>query len=384
MRDADPFAEPEAYASLRREATALCAAVEPMAGEADEAETLHAGMAAALRESGLARATVPAAYGGRSESVDPRAVTTVREVLMGTSAHLDSLFGMQGVGSHALGVAGSPELREQWLPRVAALEALAALALTEPGTGSDLRNVSTTIRDVGDRLVVDGVKAFITNAGAAAFYTILGREGDEYSLVLVPADADGLRVVSGPSLIAPHILGEVRLGAVEVDASHRIGPPGAGFKLALATLAVFRVSVAGAAVGLAAAALEEATRHAMTREQFGAPLAKLGGVSQMLARSWVDVEAARAITYRAAAAARVDPEGALHLSSIAKVAATEAAGEVVDRCVQVMGRFGLVRGSKIERLYRNARPMRIYEGSTEVILDSLARRLQREVAGRGS
>ena len=168
VRDADPFAEPEAYASLRREATALCAAVEPMADEADEAETLHAGMAAALRESGLARATVPAAYGGRSESVDPRAVTTVREVLMGTSAHLDSLFGMQGVGSHALGVAGSPELREQWLPRVAALEALAALALTEPGTGSDLRNVSTTIRDVGDRLVVDGVKAFITNAGAAA------------------------------------------------------------------------------------------------------------------------------------------------------------------------------------------------------------------------
>jgi acyl-CoA dehydrogenase len=162
---------------------------------------------------------------------------------------------------------------------------------------------------------------------------------------------------------------------VRVPADHRIGPPGKGFSLALATLATFRVSVAGAAVGLAQAALEEAVRHTSSREQFGTPLARLGPVPTMLARSWTDIEMARSLTYRAAAAAARDPLANLHLSSMAKVAATEISGQVVDRAVQVMGRFGLVRGSLIERLYREARPMRIYEGATEVILDSLARQL---------
>jgi acyl-CoA dehydrogenase len=160
-----------------------------------------------------------------------------------------------------------------------------------------------------------------------------------------------------------------------VPADHGLGQPGEGFRLALATLATFRVSVAGAAVGLAQAALDEAVRHASGREQFGAPLARLGPVPGLLARSWTDIEMARSLTYRAAAAAARDPLASLHLSSMAKVAATEMAGQVVDRAVQVMGRFGLVRGSVIERLYREARPMRIYEGSTEVILDSLARQL---------
>lgn len=137
----------------------------------------------------------------------------------------------------------------------------------------------------------------------------------------------------------------------------------------LATLAVFRVSVAGSAVGLAQAALDEALRHATVREQFGAPLIALGAVSQNVALSWTEIESARALTYRAAALAGSDPLGRLDLSSIAKVGATEAAGRVVDRSVQVMGRFGLVRGSKIERLYRNARPLRVYEGATEVLLD---------------
>jgi acyl-CoA dehydrogenase len=131
-------------------------------------------------------------------------------------------------------------------------------------------------------------------------------------------------------------------------------------------------------VGLAQGALDEAIRHTTTREQFGAPLWKLGGVSASLASSWIDIEMARSLTYRAASAAARDPLANLHLSSIAKVAATEAAGRVTDRSVQAMGRFGLIRGSKIERLYRDARPMRIYEGSTEVIYDSLARKLVKD------
>ena len=145
----------------------------------------------------------------------------------------------------------------------------------------------------------------------------------------------------------------------------------------LQTLAVFRATVAGSAVGLAQAALDEALKHAKEREQFGKPLIELGAVSQSLALSWTEVESARAITYRAAALARQEPLRHLDLSSIAKVSATEAAGRVVDRSVQTMGRFGLVSGTKIERLYRNARPLRVYEGATEVLLDSLARRLSK-------
>jgi acyl-CoA dehydrogenase len=194
-------------------------------------------------------------------------------------------------------------------------------------------------------------------------------------MVLVPADADGLVVERGSSLIAPHVLGELTFNGVRVPAEHRLGVPGKAFSLMLQTLAVFRVSVAGSAVGLAQAALDEAVAHARTREQFGKPLFEIGAVSQSLAMSWTEVEAARSFVYRAAALAEGDPLGHLDFSSMAKVSATEAAGRVVDRSLQTMGRFGLVRGSKIERLYRNARALRVYEGATEVILDSLARRL---------
>jgi acyl-CoA dehydrogenase len=193
----------------------------------------------------------------------------------------------------------------------------------------------------------------------------------------VPADTPGVSTSSPHQIIAPHVLGDVILDGVAVPASHRLGGPVAGFTLVLATLATFRVSVAGAAVGLATAALTEAVRHCAAREQFGKPLARLGSVPAALASSWTDVEMARALTYRAAASAAREPLAHLDLSSLAKVGATEAAGRVVDRAVQVMGRFGLVRGSKIERLYREARPMRIYEGATDVIYDSLARQLVR-------
>lgn len=372
------FELPASHVRLRERAANLAAELAPVAAAADASTEPHAETVEALRASGLCELTVPAAYGGLLDRVDPLAVTVVREALMAGSAHLDSLFAMQGIGSFALATAGGDELRTEWLPRVASLRAIAALALTEPEVGSDMRQIATSIEARGDELVVDGTKAFITNAGAAAFYSVLGRERDGYSLVLVPADAPGVTVEPGPDLIAPHILGTVRLDGVAVPAGNRIGASGEGFRLTLATLAAFRVSVAGSAVGLAQAALEEAVRHARGREQFGAPLSDIGAVSQPLARSWAEIEAARSLTYRAAAAAAADPRGALDLSSMAKVVATETAGAVVDRCVQAMGRFGLRSDSKIERLYRNARPLRVYEGATEVILDALARRLVKE------
>jgi acyl-CoA dehydrogenase len=175
--------------------------------------------------------------------------------------------------------------------------------------------------------------------------------------------------------MAPHVLGEIGFDDVELPPDARLGAPGRGLDLVMATLAVFRVSVAGAAVGLAQAALEEAVRHARSRVQFGRPLARHGPVAQMLADSRTEIEMARLLAYRAASLARKDPAGSLQQSSMAKLAATETACRVVDRCVQVMGRFGLIRNSKIERAYRQARPMRIYEGASEVLRLGIAREL---------
>ncbi len=376
------FELPERYLTLQREARELAAACADVAARADEADRLDPDVRTRLTASGLCSVVVAGEFGGRFAEVDSLAVTVVREALAFESAHLDSMFAMQGIGSFAISVGGSEAVRKQWLPAVGTLEAIAALALTEPDVGSDLRAITTTVTSDGGDLVVNGHKSFITNAGDADFYSVLCKEGDGYSLVLVPADTPGVVVTSPHQVIAPHVLGDVVFDDVRVPVDHRLGDPGNGFKLMLKTLATFRVSVAGAAVGLAQAALEEALCHTSAREQFGVPLARLGPVPSKLAESWVEIEMARAMSYRAAAAAAREPLTALHLSSIAKVGATEMAGRTVDRCVQVMGRFGLLRGSKVERLYREARPMRIYEGSTEVILESLAKKLVKDRAGR--
>ena len=370
---------PESHRAVVSEARALAASVEDVAMEADESSTLHPGVVEALRASALGELMVPAAYGGRFEQVDPLAVCLAREALMKTSAHLDALFALQGIGSYAIARAGTDEQRAHWLPRVANCEAIAALALTEPVAGSDLKGITTTAVERGSDLVINGAKSFISNAGVAAFYTTMVKEGDGYSLVLVPADTAGLEISRSPEIIAPHVLGDMTFNDVVVPSEARLGEPGAAFRHVLATLAVFRISVAGAAVGLMEGALEEAVRHTRTREQFGRPLARLGPVAAMLADSWADLESARLLTYQTAAAASRDPADTVDRSSLAKLHATEAAARVVDRCVQCMGRWGLIRGSKIEKYYRQARPMRVYEGASEVLRLGIAARLTREV-----
>jgi len=368
-----------AYKAIQAEARELARAVEPLAATADEMSEVHPGVLAALQKSGLSSLMVPAAYGGRSERPDPLAICLVREVLMGTSSHLDSLFALQGIGSYAISVGGSEEQRRTWLPKVARAEALAALALTEEDVGSDLKRVATELTATPEGLRLHGSKSFISNGGAADFYIVFAKEDGAYSMVLVPADTKGVSIAPTPVIMAPHVLAELNFNKVVLPASARLGQPGRGLDLVLATLAVFRVSVAGAACGLARAALEEAVRHTRTRIQFGRPLAKLGPVAQMLADCWTEIEMAQLLTYRAASYAVTDPAAALPHSSMAKLAATEAASRVVDRCVQMMGRFGLIRNSKIERLYRQARPMRIYEGASEVLRLGIAKQLSEEV-----
>lgn len=367
------------YLEIQQEARELAQSVEHIACDADASSELHPGMLEALQASNLANLMVPSRYGGRFEEIDPLAICLVREALMATSSHLDSLFALQGIGSFAVTAAGSDAQRSEWLPRIATAEVLPALALTEPVAGSDLKAVVTEIVPGEHGFILNGSKSFISNAGCAAFYVVFAKEGDGFSMVLVPADAEGLSVTPTPELIAPHVLGEVEFKNVFLAEDARLGPPGKGLGLVLSTLSVFRVSVAGAAVGLAQAALEEAVRHTRSREQFGKPLAKLGPVAQMLADSWTEIEMARLLTYRAAVMACDKPSASLPHSSMAKLAASEMASRVVDRCVQMMGRWGLIHDSKIERLYRQARPMRIYEGSSEVLRLGIASELVRIV-----
>ena len=368
--------------AIQQEARAVARQVEAFAAEADECSHVHQPTLEVLRASDLSSLMVPAAHGGRHERVDPLAVCVAREALMRASSHLDSLFALQGIGSYAIAVAGTDEQREEWLPRVARAEVLAALALTEPVAGSDLRGIETTLTDHGDEVELNGTKSFISNGGAAGFYTTMAKEENRFSLVLVPADAPGVSIEPSPEIIAPHVLGEVTFDRVRLPASARLGEPGAGFRHVLATLSVFRISVAGAAVGLMDGALSCAANHAANREQFGRPLVRLGPVAGLLADSWAELEATRLLAYATAEAAREDPSAHLDRSSLAKLAATEAASRVADRCVQVMGRWGLIRGSDIERYYRQARPMRIYEGASEVLRLGIATRLCDEVADR--
>ncbi|MCY3951057.1 MAG: acyl-CoA dehydrogenase family protein [bacterium] len=382
---------PQIYKDVQAEARAVGAQVAPFAAEADECSEVHGPTLAVLRASGLSELMVPAAYGGRFEKVDPLAVCVAREVCMKASAHLDALLALQGLGSYAIAIGGSETQRRLWLPRVASGESLAAIALTEPEAGSDLKAITTTLRPSGtgdDELVVSGRKSFISNAPVADFFTTLVREpapegSDEdmysYSVVLVPADSPGVQVSPSPEVIAPHVLGEIDFDDVAISADHRLGEPGSGFAHVLATLSVFRSSLAGAAVGLMEGALEIATRHAVERQQFGRPLARLGAVANLLADSWTDLESSRLLAYRAADMARQDPGTTLDYSSMAKLAATDAAARVVDRCVQIMGRWGLIKGSRIEQYYRQARPMRIYEGASEILRLGVASRLCREI-----
>ena len=368
------------YAPIQEAARRLAAKLEPIAVVADSRSDLQADVLALLRESDLIRLTVPSAYGGSDEVVDPVAICLVRETLMGMCSAADSLFALQGIGSYAISMVGTEEQKQAWLPRVASGEVLAAMALTEPVAGSDLRSITTTAREEDGRIVINGEKAFISNAGVAGFYVVLAKEEVGLSTFLVPANAPGLTTSPAPELGAAHVLGNLSLADVTLPLEARLGEPGQGLKPVLSTLAVFRVSVAAAAVGLAQVALDEATRHARERIQFGRPLIRLGPVAGLLADAWADVEATRLLTYRAAEMAREDPLAHLEHSSLAKLAATEACSRVVDRCVQVSGRWGLIKDSRLERCHRQARPMRIYEGASEVLRLGIARQLAVEVA----
>ena len=324
----------------------------------------------ALGEGGWLRACVPGRFGGIRAQLDVRTLCLARETLAQESALADFAFAMQGLGSGPLTLFGSAELQRRYLPDVAAGRSIPAFALSEREAGSDVASLVTQARRDGGAYVINGEKAWISNAGIADVYVVFARTGVEGAKGLtafaVDAATPGLTVTERIETISPHPLGTLHFERVSVPVECRIGEEGEGFKIAMATLDVFRSTVGAAALGFASRALGESVAHAKSRRLFGAPLAALQMTQAAIAAMATDVDASALLVYRAAwakdsGAARITREAAM-----AKWFATEAAGRVCDRAVQLFGGRGVTRGEIVERLYRDVRALRVYEGASEI------------------
>jgi acyl-CoA dehydrogenase len=361
----------------RLEAFVAAQAAEPV-DESDE----HAATREYVRRlagAGLLRMMVPGEHGGAYERPLATGICLARQWLSRHSGALDTAFVMQGLGSYPVSQAGTPELRAELLPRVARGEVICAFALTEPNAGSDVSGMQTRAEPDGDGVRLYGEKCLISNAGVAGSYVVFAREADaddgkpRFGAFWVPGDAPGLSV-ERIQVIAPHPIGTVRFEGVQVPAAHRLGAPGEGLHIALGTLDLFRVTVGAAALGLADRALTEAVGHLSRRVQFGKPLAQQQGLRFALAEVVTDHVAAQLLVYRAAAA-RDEGRATADMPAMAKLHATETAQRVIDRAVQSLGGLGVTVGQATERLYREVRALRIYEGTSEIQKLVIARAL---------
>ncbi len=321
------------------------------------------------------------AIGGAGAPIDTRALCLIRETLARHNGLADFAFAMQGLGSGALSLFGTAAQRERYLPRVARGEAIAAFALSEPDAGSDVAALRCTARLEGDAYVLDGDKTWISNGGIADFYVLCARTGDApgargIGAFVVDAGTPGFTIAERLAVIAPHPLARLRFEGCRVPAAQRIGAAGQGFKVAMATLDVFRTSVAAAALGFARRAFDDALAHATQRRMFGQTLADFQLTQAKLAQMATHIDASALLTYRAAwqrdRGGKVTKEAAM-----AKMTATESAQQVIDAAVQMFGGLGVTSGHPAERLYREIRALRIYEGATEVQQLIIARELLR-------
>lgn len=322
-----------------------------------------------LGEGGWLRYAVPAPYGGHHERLDVRTLCLARETLARSSGLADFAFAMQGLGAGPISLFGSDELKRRYLPAVASGESIAAFAISETDAGSDVAAMRTTAHRDGDEYVIDGEKTWISNGGIANQYVVFCRHGDAdrefIALVVEPGD-HGFSVTSRIATIAPHPLGTLRFESCRVPADRVVGEPGKGLRVALGTLDVFRTTVAAASLGFARRAMDEALAHVTTRELFGRKLQEFQLTQAKLAQMATAIDASALLIYRAAwtrdhGAARITREAAM-----AKLFATESAQRVIDDAVQLLGARGVESGNPVERLYREIRALRIYEGTTEV------------------
>lgn len=339
-----------------------------------------------LGRAGWTRYSVPFDPEAPVAEFDVRSLALIRETLAWHDGLADFAFAMQGLGSGAISLAGSHEIKHRYLPRVAAGEAIAAFALSEPDAGSDVAAIKCSARLEGDAYVLDGQKTWISNGGIADFYCVFARTSAAehrpdgsvaargISAFVVDAQTPGFSITKRIDVIAPHPLATISFTGCRIPAAHRLGPEGEGFKLAMRTLDIFRTSVAGAALGFAQRALDEALKHSLARLMFGKTLSDLQLTQAALADMATEVDAARLQTYRAAWL-RDRGETVTKEVAMAKMAATESAQRAIDRAVQIFGGRGVVHGETVERLYRDIRALRIYEGATEVQKLIIAREL---------
>jgi len=316
-------------------------------------------------------------YGASADAIDTRSICLIRETLARHSGLADFVFAMQGLGSGAITLFGTPQQKEKYLPRVVQGAAIAAFALSESEAGSDVAAMQCEARRDGEGYVLNGEKTWISNGGIADFYVVFARTGEAegsrgITTFIVDSAASGFTIGERIEVIAPHPLARITFKNCRIADAQRLGEPGRGFKVAMATLDVFRTSVAAAALGFARCALQEALRRATSRKIFGQALSDFQLTQAKLAGMATDIDAAALLTYRAA---WLRDRGQLVTveAAMAKMTATETAQRVIDAAVQIAGALGVVSEQTVERLYREIRPLRIYEGATEVQLLIVAR-----------
>jgi len=323
-----------------------------------------------LGDAGWLKYAVPRAYGGALESLDIRSLCLVRETLGYVSGLAEFAFAMQGLGSGPIALFGSEPLKKKYLPGVADGSRIAGFAISEAESGSDAAAMQTTAQRDGPVIVINGSKTWISNAGIASHYVVFCRwpEAGEKSFLALVVDADNPGLTIGPAIdvIAPHPLGALTFSDCRVPFDQVVGEPGQGMRVALGTLDVFRTTVGAAALGFARRAFDEGVRHVRRRVAFGKRLAEFQMTQARVADMAVAIDAAALLVYRAAwvrdqGAPRITREAAM-----AKLVATESAQQVIDQAVQLLGARGVVRGEPVERLYREIRALRIYEGTTEI------------------
>ena len=324
------------------------------------------------------------AYGGAGDTIGTRTICLIRETLARHNGLADFAFAMQGLGSGAISLAGTPAQKQHYLPRVARGEAIAAFALSEPEAGSDVAALQCSAEVVGDEVIINGTKTWISNGGIADFYVVFARTGEApgprgISAFIVDADTPDFEVTERIHVIAPHPLATLRFTNCRIPLTQRVGAAAEGFKIAMRTLDVFRTSVAAASLGFARRALDEALYRATTRKMFNQTLADFQLTQAKLAQMATTVDSTALLTYRAAWQ-RDQGRNVTREAAMAKMSATEGAQQVIDAAVQIWGGLGVVSGQTVERLYREIRSLRIYEGATEVQQLIIARELLRDLS----
>ena len=339
-------------------------------------------LVADLGQAGWLEYCVPKKWGGKHTALDVRSIALCRETLAYYSGLADFALAMQGLGSGPISLYGSDAQRKKYLPAVASGKAIAAFALSEAEAGSDVAAIATSAEASDGGYVLNGEKTWISNGGIADFYCVFARTGEGHgarglSAFVVDADNPGLEVTRRIDTIAPHPLATISLNDCRIAGSDRIGEPGAGFKVAMGTLDVFRTTVGAAALGFARRALDEAVRHTSTRELFGEPLSALQMTEASIAEMATGIDASALLVYRSAWARDCYQDRVTREAAMAKLYATEAAQRIIDRAVQLFGGSGVVKGNIAESLYREIRALRIYEGASEVQKIIIARQTLR-------